>query len=50
MNPMDKRIVEVANSAQDYYRGQKVIFISLDIYARMFGLLANVKGRESKRR
>ncbi len=39
----DKRIVEVANSAQEYYKGQKVIFISLDIYARMFGLLANVK-------
>jgi PhoH-like ATPase len=39
----DKRIVEVASSAQEYYKGQKVTFLSLDIYARMFGLLANVK-------
>lgn len=39
----DKRIVEVASAAQEYYKGNKVIFLSLDIYARMFGLLANVK-------
>lgn len=39
----DKRIVEVANAAQDYYKGHKIIFLSLDVYARMFGLLANVK-------
>jgi PhoH-like ATPase len=39
----DKRIVEVAAMAQLAYKGQKVIFLSLDIYARMFGLLANVR-------
>ncbi|WP_024954144.1 PhoH family protein [Sulfurospirillum arcachonense] len=39
----DKRIVEVATASQDYYKGQKIVFLSLDVYARMFGLLANVK-------
>jgi PhoH-like ATPase len=39
----DKRIVEVANASQEYYKGHKIIFLSLDVYARMFGLLANVK-------
>lgn len=39
----DKRIVEVASAAQDYYKGHKITFLSLDVYARMFGLLANVK-------
>ena len=39
----DKRIVEIATASQDYYKGQKVIFLSLDIYARMFGLLSNIK-------
>lgn len=39
----DKRIVEVATAAQEYYIGSKIIFLSLDVYARMFGLLANVK-------
>ena len=39
----DKRIVEVANASQKYYKGHKIIFLSLDVYARMFGLLANVK-------
>lgn len=39
----DKRIVEIANTAQEYYKGQKVVFLSLDIYARMFGLLSNIK-------
>lgn len=39
----DKRIIEVANAAQEYYKGHKVIFLSLDIYARMFGLLSNIK-------
>lgn len=39
----DKRIVEVANASQEYYKGHKVVFLSLDVYARMFGLLANVK-------
>ncbi len=39
----DKRIVEIASAAQEYYKGHKVVFLSLDIYARMFGLLANVK-------
>ena len=39
----DKRIVEIANASQEYYKGHKVVFLSLDVYARMFGLLANVK-------
>lgn len=38
----DKRIVEVAASAQSYYPKYKVIFLSLDVYARMFGLFHNV--------
>jgi len=39
----DKRIVEIANASQEYYKGHKIVFLSLDVYARMFGLLANVK-------
>lgn len=39
----DKRIVEVAEAAQKYYKGHKIIFLSLDIYARMFGLFSGVK-------
>ncbi len=39
----DKRIIEVAEVARDYYKGQKVIFISIDIYARTFALFKNIK-------
>jgi PhoH-like ATPase len=38
----DKRIIEVASGAQEYYPEYKVIFLSLDVYARMFGLFYNV--------
>ena len=38
----DKRILEVASGAQIYYPKHKVIFLSLDVYARMFGLFSNV--------
>ena len=39
----DKRIIEVASIAQSYYKGDRVIFLSLDIYARTFALFANIK-------
>ncbi|MEA1914714.1 MAG: PhoH family protein [Campylobacterota bacterium] len=39
----DKRIIEVAQVAKDYYKGEKVIFLSIDIYARTFALFANIK-------
>lgn len=39
----DKRIIEVAVLAQQYYKGLKTIFVSLDVYARTFGILKNVK-------
>jgi len=39
----DKRIVEIAVLAQQYYKGLKTIFISLDVYARTFGILKNIK-------
>ncbi len=38
----DKRIIEVAQVAQKYYKGLKTSFISLDVYARTFALLKNV--------
>ncbi|MDD3462558.1 MAG: PhoH family protein [Sulfurospirillaceae bacterium] len=38
----DKRILEVASGAKEYYPEHKVIFLSLDVYARMFGLFYNV--------
>ena len=38
----DKRIVEAAAAAKEYYTKYKVIFLSLDVYARMFGLFHNV--------
>ena len=38
----DKRIIEVAASAQEYYTDKKVVFLSIDVYARMFGLFSNV--------
>ncbi|MFT7879305.1 MAG: PhoH family protein [Sulfurimonas sp.] len=39
----DKRIIEIAELAQAYYKGAKVRFLSIDIYARMFALLKNIK-------
>jgi len=39
----DKRIIEVAQLARDYYKGDKIIFLSIDIYARTFALFANIK-------
>lgn len=39
----DKRIIEIAEGARGYYKGQKVVFISIDVYARMFGLFKNLK-------
>ncbi len=39
----DKRIIEVASVAKEYYKGLKVVFLSIDIYARTFAKLANIK-------
>ncbi len=39
----DKRIIEVAQVAKEYYTGDKVVFLSIDIYARTFALFANIK-------
>lgn len=39
----DKRIIEVAGVAQKYYKGLKTIFVSLDVYARTFSILKNIK-------
>jgi PhoH-like ATPase len=39
----DKRIIEVAEIAKEYYIGKKVIFLSIDIYARTFALFKNLK-------
>ena len=39
----DKRIIEVASIAQEYYRGYKTIFLSLDVYARTFALFKGIK-------
>jgi len=39
----DKRIIEVASIAQDYYKGCKTIFLSLDVYARTFALFKGIK-------
>lgn len=39
----DKRIVEVAEVAQKYHKGSKIVFLSIDVYARMFALLRNIK-------
>lgn len=39
----DKRIIEVAEIAKEYYKGSKVIFLSIDIYARTFALFKNIK-------
>jgi len=39
----DKRIVEVAEFAKDYYKGASVVFVSIDIYARTFALFKSLK-------
>jgi len=39
----DKRIIEVAQLAQDYYKDLEVIFLSIDIYARTFALFKDIK-------
>lgn len=39
----DKKIIEVAQVAKEYYKGLKVIFLSIDIYARTFAKLGNIK-------
>lgn len=39
----DKRIIEIAGVAQNYYKGLKTIFVSLDVYARTFAILKNIK-------
>lgn len=39
----DKRIIEVASIAQDYYKGCQTIFLSLDVYARTFALFKGIK-------
>ena len=39
----DKRIIEVAVIAQEYYKGYKTIFLSLDVYARTFALFKGLK-------
>ena len=39
----DKRIIEVARLAKEYYKGLKIIFVSIDIYARTFALFENIK-------
>lgn len=38
----DKRIIEVAEVAKKYYVGKKIIFLSLDGYARIFSKLKNI--------
>jgi PhoH-like ATPase len=39
----DKRIVEIAEFAKDFYKGQDVCFVSIDIYARTFALFKSLK-------
>ncbi|MFV0481302.1 MAG: PhoH family protein [Campylobacteraceae bacterium] len=39
----DKRIIEAAETAKNYYKGSKVTFVSVDVYSRMFGLFKNLK-------
>ncbi len=39
----DKRIIEVASIAQEYYKGAQTIFLSLDVYARIFALFKSIK-------
>ena len=39
----DKRIIEAAQAAKEYYQGLDVIFLSIDIYARTFALFKDIK-------
>lgn len=39
----DKRIIEVAKVAQEYYKGVQTVFLSIDIYARTFAQLSAIK-------
>ncbi|PLY09005.1 MAG: phosphate starvation-inducible protein PhoH [Arcobacter sp.] len=39
----DKRIIEVASVAQEYYKGAQIIFLSIDIYARTFAQFKGIK-------
>ncbi len=39
----DKRIIETASVARDYYKGAQTIFLSLDVYARTFALFEGIK-------
>lgn len=39
----DKRIIEIAAIAQDYYKGVQTVFLSLDVYARTFALFKGIK-------
>ncbi len=39
----DKRIIEVAVIAQDYYKGAQTLFLSLDVYARTFALFKGIR-------
>jgi len=39
----DKRIIEVAVIAQEYYKGHQTIFLSLDVYARTFALFKGIR-------
>jgi PhoH-like ATPase len=39
----DKRIIEIAELAQRYYKGRKIRFLSIDVYARVFAMLKNIK-------
>lgn len=41
----DKRIIETALSAQEYYKGAQIIFLSLDVYARTFALFKGIKAQ-----
>lgn len=38
----DKKIIEVAEISKEYYVGKKVVFLSIDLYARIFGKLKKV--------
>jgi PhoH-like ATPase len=38
----DKRIIETIEHARSYYKGHKVIFLSLDIYARTFAQIKSI--------
>ncbi len=39
----DKRIIEIAVIAQEYYKGYQTLFLSLDVYARTFALFKGIK-------